>query len=353
MRDFIPQIEPWIDETELHYLRQVIDSTYVTEHDMTKRFESMIKELTDSSYAVSITNGTAALFCCLKALDVGPGDEVIVPNITFVASSNAVIMAGATPVFCEINDRNFCIDTTKIEELITDKTKAIMPVHLYGQSCDIEEVLRIADKNRLFVVEDAAQGVGVKFNSKHTGNKTITCGEGGMVLTESKELRDKVYQLKNHGRLKKGQFVHEAIGYNFAFTEMQAAVGVAQLKKLSTIKNRKREIYNIYMDAFSGVSNKLRPVWVDEKCDPVWWFTSFLTDEKEALEKYLLSFGVQTRKFFCPLHMQPCYEGMGFNRSDYSLSEEIYRQGLSLPSAFNLSNEEQMFIINKTLEFYK
>jgi perosamine synthetase len=110
MRDFIPQIEPWIDETELHYLRQVIDSTYVTEHDMTKRFESMIKELTDSSYAVSITNGTAALFCCLKALDVGPGDEVIVPNITFVASSNAVIMAGATPVFCKINDRNFCID---------------------------------------------------------------------------------------------------------------------------------------------------------------------------------------------------------------------------------------------------
>jgi perosamine synthetase len=128
MRDFIPQIEPWIDETELHYLRQVIDSTYVTEHDMTKRFESMIKELTDSSYAVSITNGTAALFCCLKALDVGPGDEVIVPNITFVASSNAVIMAGATPVFCEINDRNFCIDTTKIEELITDKTNAGSPV---------------------------------------------------------------------------------------------------------------------------------------------------------------------------------------------------------------------------------
>ena len=365
MRDFIPQIEPWINSTELHYLKEVIDSTYVTEHKMTERFELMIKELTNSTYAVSTTNGTAALFCCLKALDIGPGDEVIVPNITFVASSNAVIMVGATPVFCEINDKNFCIDTTKIEELINDKTKAIMPVHLYGQSCDIEEVLRIAYKNNLFVVEDAAQGVGVKFNRRHTGtfghlgvlsfygNKTITCGEGGVVLTESKELRDKVYQLKNHGRLKKGQFVHEAIGYNFAFTEMQAAVGVAQLKKFSMIKNRKREIYNIYMKAFSGISDKLKPVWVDKRCDPVWWFTSFLTDKREALEKHLLSLGIQTRKFFCPLHMQPCYEGMEFNRSDYSLSEKIYGQGISLPSAFNLSKEEQNFIIDKTLEFYK
>jgi perosamine synthetase len=365
MRDFIPQIEPWINETELHYLRQVIDSTYVTEHDMTKLFESMTKELTGSSYAVATANGTAALFCCLKALDVGPGDEVIVPNITFIASSNAVIMAGATPVLCEVNDKNFCIDTNKIEALITDKTKAIMPVHLYGQSCDMDEILRISLKNDLFIVEDAAQGVGVKYKRKHTGtfghlgvlsfygNKTITCGEGGIILTESKELRDKVYQLKNHGRLEKGQFIHETIGYNFCFTEMQAAVGVSQLKKLSMIKFRKREIYQNYMDAFSGISDKLKPVWVDEKCDPVWWFTSFLTESKAELKEYLLSFGIQSRDFFYPLHKQPCYEGMGFDRSDYSLSEEIYGQGISLPSAFNLSNEEQDFIINKTLEFYK
>tara|TARA_B100000287_G_C20674758_1_gene794780 strand:+ start:3232 stop:4329 length:1098 start_codon:yes stop_codon:yes gene_type:complete len=365
MRDFIPQIEPWIDQLELKHLKEVIDSTYVTEHKMTEKFESLITDLTRADYAVSTTNGTAALFCCLKALGIGPGDEVIVPNITFVASSNAVIMTGATPVFCEINDKNFCVDVNKIEDVITDKTKAIMPVHLYGQSCDMDSILDIALRNNLFVVEDAAQGVGVKHDRKHTGtfghlgvlsfygNKTITCGEGGIVLTNSKELRDKVYQLKNHGRMKKGQFVHEEIGYNFAFTEMQAAIGVSQLKKLSAIKDKKAKIYKRYMESLEPVFDHLKPVWVDPKCSPVWWFTSFLTDEREALEKYLLSFGIQTRKFFCPLHMQPCYDHMDFDRSRFEISERVYSQGISLPSAYNLTLEEQQYIIKKILEFYK
>ena len=351
MRDFIPQIEPWIDRLELRHLKEVIDSTYVTESKMTQKFESLIIELTKSTYAVSTTNGTAALFCCLKALDIGPGDEVIVPNITFVASSNAVIMAGATPVFCEINDKNFCIDVNKIEDVITDKTKAIMPVHLYGQSCDMDTILEIALRHNIFVVEDAAQGVGVRHKGKHTGtlghlgvlsfygNKTITCGEGGIVLTDSKQLRDKVYQLKNHGRMKKGQFVHESIGYNFSFTEMQAAVGVAQLKKLAAITDKKAIIYKRYMESLEPVFNDLAPVWVDPDCNPVWWFTSFLTEEREALEKYLLAFGIQTRQFFCPLHMQPCYDYMDFDRSKFKVSETVYSQGISLPSAYNLTLE--------------
>lgn len=365
MRDFIPQIEPWIDQLELKHLKEVIDSTYVTEHNMTKLFETLITDLTNSDYAVSMTNGTAALFCCLKALDIGPGDEVIVPNITFVASSNAVIMAGATPVLCEVNDKNFCIDVDKIEDVITNKTKAIMPVHLYGQSCDMDAIIDIAYRNNLYIIEDAAQGVGVKYKRKHTGtfghlgvlsfygNKTITCGEGGIVLTDNKNLRDKVYQLKNHGRMKKGQFVHEAIGYNFAFTEMQAAVGVSQLKKLSAIKSIKKTIYDRYMYLLKPVFDDLAPVWVDPDCSPVWWFTSFLTERREELEKYLLSFGIQTRKFFCPLHMQPCYSHMNFDRSKFETSERIYSQGISLPSAYNLTLQEQHYIIEKILEFYK
>ena len=364
MRDFIPQIEPWIDNQELVQLKRAIDSTYVTENTLTHEFEEMVLDLTGSKYAVSTTNGTAALFCCLKALGIGRGDEVLVPNITFIASANAVIMAGATPVFCEINNSNFCVDANKIEALITKSTKAIMPVHLYGQSCDMDKVLQVGQRNNLFVIEDAAQGVGVRFNKKHTGtfgelgilsfygNKTITCGEGGVVLTDSKELRDKVYQLKNHGRLKKGQFVHEAIGYNFCFTEMQAAVGISQLQKLPQIQNKKHQIYNRYMKEFHSIQDKLKPVAVDDRCDPVWWFTSFLTDAKPELQKFLLDCGIQTRDFFCPLHMQPCYRDMGFDRSGYQLSEKIYSQGISFPSAFCLTEEEQEYIIQKTLEFY-
>ena len=200
----IIQIEPWIDNEELDQLKRVIENTFVTEHELTKEFEFLIKDLTKSKYAVAMTNGTVALYCCLKALEIGKGDEVIVPDITFIASSNAVLMANAHPVLCDINQKTLCIDPNKIEDLITPFTKAIMPVHLYGQSADMDAIMEIASKYNLQVVEDAAQGVGVKFNGKHVGgfgemgilsfygNKTITCGEGGIVLTDSEELRDKV-----------------------------------------------------------------------------------------------------------------------------------------------------------------
>ena len=141
MTDFILQIEPWIDSAELDELKRVVDSTFVVEHDLTKEFEQRICELTGSKYAVAITNGTAALYCYIKALGIGPGDEVIVPNMTFIASANAVIMAGATPVLCEVDEKTFCIDLEEAEKCITKKTKAIMPVHLYGLSCDMDSLL--------------------------------------------------------------------------------------------------------------------------------------------------------------------------------------------------------------------
>ena len=144
MRKFIPQIEPWIDDSELKELKRVIKNTYVTESTLTLEFESLITNLTGCKYAIAMTNGTAALYCCLKALNIGVGDEVIVPNVTFIATSNSVLMANATPVFCDIDEKTFCIDPNKIEQLITPATKAIMPVHLYGQSADMDAIMKIA-----------------------------------------------------------------------------------------------------------------------------------------------------------------------------------------------------------------
>ena len=201
MTDFILQIEPWIDSAELDELKKVVDSTFVVEHDLTKEFEQRICDLTGSKYAVAITNGTAALYCCIKALGIGPGDEVIVPNITFIASANAVLMAGAKPVICEVDDKTFCIDLKKAEKCINKKTKAIMPVHLYGQSCDMTALKKFVKKHKIHMIEDAAQGVGVLYKDKHVGtfgdlgvlsfygNKTITCGEGGVIITDDEELR--------------------------------------------------------------------------------------------------------------------------------------------------------------------
>ena len=363
MRDFIPQIEPWIDQEEMVQLQRVVDSTYVTENKLTKEFEERIKDLTGSKYAVAVTNGTAALYCCLTSLGVGQGDEVIVPNLTFVASSNAIIWCGATPVFCEVSEETFCIDPQEMEKLITPKTKAIMPVHLYGQSADMDAIMKIAIKYDLKVIEDAAQGVGVRFNGKHTGtfgdmgilsfygNKTITCGEGGVILTDSKELRDLSYRMKNHGRPIKGTFKHDAIGYNFAFTEMQAAIGIAQLNKLSRITEKKLEIHDRYCEELEQLGDKFVKLRLDPRCTPVWWFTSFVTEYKQELKEHLLTKGIQTRDFFYPLHMQPCYEHMKID-GDFTISEQLYSKGISLPSSYNLTNEEQRYIIECVLEFF-
>tara|TARA_R110000824_G_scaffold66016_8_gene171564 strand:+ start:1456 stop:2553 length:1098 start_codon:yes stop_codon:yes gene_type:complete len=363
MRKFIPQIEPWIDKSELKQLKRVIKNTYVTEHDLTKEFESLIKDLTKSKYAIAMTNGTVALYCCLKALNIEDGNEVIVPNMTFIASANSVLMANARPVFCDVDEKTLCIDPKKIENLITPSTKAIMPVHLYGQSADMERIIQIAEKYNLKVIEDAAQGVGVTFNGKHTGtfgemgilsfygNKTITCGEGGVVLTNCKKLRDKAYQLKNHGRLKKGTFTHETIGYNFSFTEMQAAIGISQIKKLSKIVERKKQIHQKYCHQLSPLKHQLKPIELDVRVDPVWWFTSFLTKHKDQLKQFLKEKGIQTRDFFYPLHMQPCYQHLNIGE-DFPVSEKIFSQGISLPSSYNLTKKEQKYIINCIFNFY-
>src|SRR5947209_8167678 len=161
-RRMIVQIEPWIDESELRELSRVIASTFLVEHDVTREFETKTAELTGSRHAMAVCNGSLALFVCLKALGIGPGDEVIVPNLTFIASSNAVILAGAVPVLCEVREDTFCIDMERAEELITHRTKAIMPVHLYGQSADMAAVMSFARRHGLRVIEDGAEAVGVR-----------------------------------------------------------------------------------------------------------------------------------------------------------------------------------------------
>jgi perosamine synthetase len=361
---FIPQIEPWIDEQEMIELSRVVKSTYVVEHELTKEFESRIKELTGATHAIAMTNGTAALYCCLKALGIGPGDEVIVPNFTFIATANAVIMAGATPRLCEVRSDTFCIDMEKASALVNSKTKAIMPVHIYGQSADMTAVMNFARQHKIKVIEDAAQGVAVKFEGRHVGtfgelgilsfygNKTMTCGEGGVVLTEDPGLAKICYQLKNHGREKKGVFIHEAIGFNFSFTEMQAAIGIAQLKKLDRIIERKQRIQDRYVRELSELKTKLEPVFIDSRSKPVFWFTSFLSDQAFALAEILQTKQIQTRKFFYPLHLQPCYQGVLDLTDSFPVSEKIYNRGISLPSSYNLSDADQGRVISEIKAFY-
>lgn len=359
----IPQIQPWIDEQEKLEVMRVMDSTYLTENRATKEFEEGLISLTGAKHAIAVCNGTVSLYCILKALGIGAGDEVLVPDLTFIATSNAVLMAGAKPVFAPVKQDSLDFDYAQLHVLISENTKAIMPVHLYGKSADMDAVAEFARDYGLKVIEDAAQAIGVHFNNRHVGcfgeagaisfygNKTITCGEGGVILTDNDQLATVCRQLKNHGRSQRGTFIHEQIGFNFSWTEMQAAVGIAQLRKLPAIIERKQEIHDTYHDAFSDLQ-ELRSFSIDPRCKPVHWFTSFYAEHRQGLADYLASHGIQTRLFFCPLHLQPCYQGWGDSRVDYSASVEAYANGLSLPSSFGLTDADLNFIISKVRDFY-
>jgi len=271
-------------------------------------------------------------------------------------------MAGAKPVFCDMQGENFNMNLDHAKELITTKTKAILPVHLYGLAEDMDEIIKFAKENNLFVIEDAAQGVGVRYNSKHVGtfgdigilsfygNKTITCGEGGLILTNNEEISKFCYRFKNHGRDKKGVFIHDHVGYNFSFTEMQAAIGLAQFNKLERILKKKREIYEKYYAAFKNIS-AIRFSPIAKKIEPVFWFTNIFVNSADALSKYLLDNGVQTRRFFYPMHKQPCYTNLSIT-GNFSTTEKLYNEGLSLPSSYSLIDSEIGYIIKLIKSYF-
>ena len=263
----IIQIEPWIGLDESNYIKQVVNKTFLTEAAETKRFEDKIKKKFKSKYALAVSNWTNGLYMSLKAFNIGKGDEVIVPNVTFIATVNSVIMAGATPVICEIDEKNLSLDINHFKKIISKKTKAVIPVHLYGYCCNLDILNRICSKKKIKIIEDAAQAIGAKYKKKYLGtigqiggfsfygNKIITTGEGGVILTNSAKLKKKMYELKNHGRSKKGIFKHDSIGYNFMFTEMQAAIGNIQLNKLNKILKKKEMIFKLYKKELSKIKN--------------------------------------------------------------------------------------------------
>ena len=294
----IIQIYPWVDNQELKEVTKVIKSTFLTENKYTKKFEKKFRSITKAKYAIAINNWTMGLFCCLKALKIGKNDEVIVPDITFIASANAVILAGAKVVLCNVDPETLNISISNIEKMITTRTKAIMPVHLYGNSCNMTKILQIAKKYKLKIIEDAAQGLGVFHKKKHVGtigdvggfsfygNKLITTGEGGIITTNNKKIYDEIKRLKNHGRKVKGKFIHEKIGYNFMFTDIQAAIGLAQLNKLKKIINKKLIIYKYYKSNIKK-NEEIKYIKKLDKTLSVYWFTNIITKQALQLKKFL------------------------------------------------------------------
>jgi perosamine synthetase len=358
----IPQIEPWIDDDELKEIVKVIQSTFISEHSATREFEKIVKEFTGAKHVVAYANGTVALAAALMVLGIKPEDEVLVPDMTFIATANAVILAGAQPVLCDIEKEGWQMSIESLKSKITAKTKVIMPVHLYGQSAEMDEIMSIAKEHKLLVLEDAAESIGTKYKNKQVGtigdigmisfypNKIVTTGEGAVLMTDSAELAKELYKMKNHGREKKGIFIHESIGFNFSFSDLHAAVGISQMKKFNRIFEKKQNIYNTYKGSLADIP-QISFYQHQAYVSPGYWFTNIQVPSAEKLEIFLRENGIDTRRFFYPLHLQPCYKGRFGSQFPNSLN--AYNTGLSLPSSYGLSEEQQDHVITKLKEFFK
>lgn len=356
----IPYYESWIGEEELAQVTEVIRANWVSEGVKTREFEQRLAEIFGVKYSLAVSNCTAALIISLTAMGIGRGDEVIAPDFTFIASINAIRLAGATPGLVDINPQTFTIDPDAAEAAITPKTKAIMPVHLYGQAAEIDRICAIAEKHGLRVIEDTAQGLGVKFRDQPVGSfgdvsclsffadKSITIGEGGLVLTNSEDLFKELLMLKNDGRLERGIYLHDRVGYNFRITDLQAAVGVAQLNKLDTIIHRKRGNEELYRQLLADVNGVELP-YRDPRCFGVPHRVNILVDDPESLQRYLAQKGIGSRRFYYPVHRQPCYN----ISAHFPNTEHVYSRGLSLPSAPTLAESQIEFVSAKIKDYFQ
>lgn len=375
----VPQFLPFIGDDEYRSISSCFEINWITEGPKSKEFSEKLLELTGAKYGVFAPNGTLALFLALKASGILPGDQVIVPDFTFIGSANAVEMAGAIPVFCEVNRHNFQIDVSQAEKLITEKTKAVMPVHIYGTAANMDEVRLFATNHKLKIIEDAAQAIGVRINGKHTGtfgdagcfsffaDKTITTGEGGFIVTDDEAIYNNLLFLRNQGRKDRGTFIHPEIGYNFRMTDIQCAIGLTQLSKLEQITAMKREIFSRYEAALSSIE-EIVFFAPEKKADFIPFRVGILCDSAHELMEYMKQKGIEPRSFFYPLHLQPCYQKREIEKSDSinskagsvktSLDEGFanavfgYQHGICLPTFPSLSGEQIRYVCDTIKTFY-
>ena len=340
---------------------RVYHRSWYIEGEEDKTFEKAFSQYCDSKYCVGVGNGLDALFLSLKALGIKEGDEVIVPSNTYIATALAVSYVGAKPVFVEPDIRTFNIDPTKIENAITDKTKAIMPVHLYGQACDMDPIMKIARKYNLFVVEDCAQAHGATYKGKvigsfgdaagfsfYPGKNLVALGDAGAVVTNNEELAKKVRALGNYGSDYK--YHHIMQGNNSRLDELQAAFLGAKLPHLDKVNIERRRIAEKYI---TGINNpEIILPYVPDYTIPVWHIFGIRCEKREKLEKFLNDAGISTNKHYpIPMHLQECYKDLGFKEGDFPIAEEISKTELSIPMYYGMTDEEIQYVIDKVNEF--
>lgn len=367
MKPTIPVAAPSLVGNEKKYVLDCLESNWISSTGQyVERFESTFAEFFGVQHALSCSNGTVALHLALLALGIGPGDEVIVPTLTYIATANAVFYCGAKPVFVDSEPETWNLNPALLEECITPQTKAIIVVHLYGHPVDMDAVMIVAERHGLLVIEDAAEAHGAEYKGRRVGsighiatfsfygNKIITTGEGGMVVTNDNALAAKVRQLKGQGMDLTRRYWFPIVGYNYRMTNVAAAIGLAQLEKIDWHIAQRRRIAAQYLDELKQVTEiSFQPEkpWAKN----VYWMSSIVLDSsipRDSLMTTLLSEGIETRPFFYPLHTLPPYLKISKNKS-FLVSEHLAAQGMNLPSSASLSQNEITFVCETIIRVLK
>ncbi len=357
--NFVPVNEPLLNGNEKKYLCECIDAGWISsEGPFVKEFEQKMSASVNRKYGIAVSNGTAALEVAVQALGIKDGDEVIMPTFTIISCAMAVTKVGAVPVLVDSDLHTWNMNIEEIEAKITPRTKAIMIVHLYGLPVEVDKILALAEKYNLKVIEDAAEMHGQTYNGKPCGsfgdvstfsfypNKHITTGEGGMVVTDDEELAERCMMLRNLCFKKDVRYVHDEISDNYRFTNLQAAVGLAQLERLDEFVGKKRQMGKYYTEKLCGIDGLILPVEKTDYADNIYWIYGIVLDENinidnKMMQKLLVEEGIGSRTFFWCMHEQPVYQKQGlFADETYPNAEYLARKGFYIPSGLALTQEQ-------------
>lgn len=371
-RRSIPVNEPVLDGNEKKYLAECIDTAWISsEGPFIQQFEHHFAKRINRKHAIAVCNGSAAIDAAVAALEIGPGDEVIMPAFTIISCAASVFRAGAVPILVDSDNRTWNMDIGEIEAKITPRTKAIMVVHIYGLPADMEPVLEITRRYNLALIEDAAEMHGQTYNGEPCGsfgdistfsfypNKHITTGEGGMIVTNSDRLADRCRSLRNLCFQPEKRFVHEELGWNFRMTNLQAALGVAQLERLDLFVEKKRRMGAYYTDALQDIPGIQLPLQRTGYAENIYWVYGIVIgddipfDAVEAMQR-LASEGISTRPFFWCMHEQPVFAKMGlFTGEKYPVAERLARRGFYIPSGLGLTDDQMARCVDAVREVFK
>ena len=369
MKALVPVNQPLLDGNEKRYLAECIDTGWISsEGPFVGRLEQEFAARVGRKHGITVCNGSAALDAAVAALDLAAGDEVILPTFTIISCAAAVVRAGAKPVLVDSDPRSWNMRVDQIAERITPRTKAIMVVHIYGLPVDIDPVLQLAATHGIKVIEDAAEMIGATYKERPCGgfgdisifsfypNKHVTTGEGGIIVTDDGVLAERCRSLRNLCFQPRRRFVHEELGWNFRMSNLQAAVGVAQLERLDEAVARKRRMGNRYTALLGNVSGIQLPLSNSDGSKNIFWVYGVVLKDKISFEadeamRRLAEYGIQTRPFFWPMHEQPVFRKMGlFKGEEYPVAERLARRGFYIPSGLALTDDQIDRVVNSIRE---